>query len=383
MDQGTNRRALRPVLLSLVLLSATALVLLLSDLHSRQGARERTGQPPASMPLALLDHSSTQWPGKPEGSSPAGTAASRSPVARHWRIAEATYLESVMVEEGMRGFREGLKQAGLQTGSDYSLRTLCALGDLAALGSLFDAAKTTGTDLFVVYGTPALQVAVRQVPDIPVVFTVVADGVSAGAGKSDQDHLPNVTGVYTLGPYREMAEMLQTHFPRLKRVGTLFCPAEANSVANSQLFAREAVRRGLTVETVAANSASELPDAAMALCSRRLDAVVQLIDHLSAGGFPALARAADQAHLPVFACQGAAARQGAVIALARDYCEAGRETALVAARIMRGESPAKIPFSPPRTTLKLVNLKKAREIGFVIPEAVLLDAQDVSEAPRK
>ena len=28
-----------------------------------------------------------------------------------------------------------------------------------------------------------------------------------GAGTTDEDHLPNVTGVYTLGPYREMAEL--------------------------------------------------------------------------------------------------------------------------------------------------------------------------------
>ena len=74
--------------------------------------------------------------------------------------------------------------------------------------------------------------------------------------------MPNVTGVYTQGPYREMAELLRTHFPQIKRVGTLFCPAEANSVANKDMFVREASRCGLTVETVPVNSASELPDAA-------------------------------------------------------------------------------------------------------------------------
>lgn len=310
-------------------------------------------------------------------------AAAGLPLARRWQIVEASYLESVMVEDAMRGLREGLKEAGLKMGTDYSLRTLCAQGDMAALGSLFDSAKTTGADLFVVYGTPTLQVAVRQIPQTPIVFTVVADAVVAGAGKSDEVHLPNITGVYTCGPYREMAEMLQTYFPRIKRVGTLFCPAEANSVANKEMFVREAARCGLTVETVAANTASELPDAAMALCGRKLDALVQVIDNLCAAGFPAIARAATQAHLPVFACQRAAATQGAVMVLARDYYDAGRETALKAARIMRGESPARLPFSPPVTTQKLVNLKQARESGLTIPEPLLREAKQVTETSSK
>jgi ABC-type uncharacterized transport system substrate-binding protein len=215
------------------------------------------------------------------------------------------------------------------------------------------------------------------------VFTVVADPFVAGAGKTDEDHLPNITGVYTTGPYREIAELLRTQFPQIKRVGTLFCPAEANSVANKDFFVREASRCGLTVETVPANSSSELSDAAMALCGRRLDAVVQVIDNLSAEGFPAIAHAAAQVRLPVFACQGAAAKQGAAIVLARDYHDAGRETAFKAARIMRGESPARIPLSPPTTTQKLVNLRAAQESRLTIPLAVLREATPVTDSPQR
>jgi ABC-type uncharacterized transport system substrate-binding protein len=314
---------------------------------------------------------------------PQAAAVPNRPLARLWRIQEVSYLESVMVEDAMRGLRDGLKEAGLNDGTDFTLRTLCAQGDMAALGSLFDSAKTAGADLCVVYGTPTLQVAIRQVTDIPIVFTVVADPLLAGAGKSDQDHLPNLTGVYTQGPYREMAELLRTSFPQIKRVGTLFCPAEVNSVANKDMFVREATRCGLSVETVPANSPSELPDAAMALCSRQLDAVVQVVDNLTVAGFPAIARAAAQARLPVFACQSAAAKQGAAVALARDYVYAGRETALKVARVMRGESPARIPFSPPVTTHKFVNLKQAQESGLSIPEALLREAKQVTSPSQR
>jgi ABC-type uncharacterized transport system substrate-binding protein len=176
-----------------------------------------------------------------------------------------------------------------------------------------------------------------------------------------------------------MVELLHAHFPQIKRVGTLFCPAETNSVANKDTFVREASRYGLTVETVAANHAGELSDAALSLCSRQLDAVVQILDNISVPGFPTIARAAAQAHLPVFTCLSAGVRQGAVVAVARDYYDAGRETALKAVRVMRGESPAQIPFSPPTRSQKLVNLNNAEKCRLSIPAALLREAQSVTD----
>ena len=226
------------VLLSLALLGAAGLTLLLSDLHSRRGAASAPETSPA-----------------PEDGS----------LSRRWRIQEVSYIESLMVEEAMRGLRDGLQEAGLTAGPDYALRTLSAQGDMAALGSLFDSAQTTGTDLYVVYSTPALQAALKKDLPVPLLFTVVANPFVAGAGTSDEDHLPNVTGVYTLGPYREMAELLKTHFPKIKRVGTLFCPAETNSVTNKEVWVTEAERHGISVETLPVNTATELSDAALAL----------------------------------------------------------------------------------------------------------------------
>ncbi len=364
---STFKTLVRPALLSLVLLGGASLVLLLSDLQSRQRAEGRT-------PAGQADGGMAAMP------APAGhnAAAGEQPLNRRWRIQEVSYLESAMVEEAMRGFRDGLKEAGLAQGTDYTLQTLCAQGDMANLGILVDSATTAGTDLYMVYSTPSLQTALRKIQDKPVLFTVVADPFAAGAGKTDTDHLSNVTGVYTTGPYREMAELLRDNFPRIRRVGTLFCPAEANSVFNKDVFTKEATGRGLVVEAVPVNSTAELSDAALALCGRRIDAIVQVIDNVSATGFPAIARAAAVSRLPVFACQGAHAKEGAVLALARDYYDAGRETALKAARVMRGESPARIPFSPPSKVKKLVNLQVAAELRLSLSEAVLRDAERVS-----
>ncbi len=372
-------------------------------------ARVLAGEKPAQIPLRNVSHkqvrlnfevarklgvtfpaavlamqTSAQAPAAPPVSvaPPASPAPAPGAPGKPWRIQQISYVESPMVEESARGFADGLREAGLRAGVDYTLKTLCAQGDMAALGTLFDSARASGVDLYVVFSTPTLQAAIRKVTDTPVIFTVVADPILAGAGESHQVHRPNVAGVYTQGPYREMAELLGRHFPQIKRVGTLYCPAEVNSVGNKDLFTREAARCGLAVEAVAANTATDLSDAALALCGRQLDAVVQVIDNLTVAGFPTIARAADQARLPVFTFQSATVKQGAVFALALDYHDTGRDAAGIAVRVLRGESPAKIPFVPPGTVRKFANPAQARARGLTLPEELLRDAVRVPD-PRQ
>ena len=228
---------------------------------------------------------------------------------------------------------------------------------MASLGSLFDSAKTAGTDLYVVYSTPTLQTAIRKVQDTPVVFTVVADPFLAGAGKSDARPLAEchwrLHAWALIGKWPNCCGIISRQLNGSARCSVLPKPTRS---ANKDLFVREAARCGLTVETVPANTPGDLPDAALALCSRRLDAVVQVVDNLSAAGFPAIARAAAQAQLPALPARVPASRQGAAVALARDYYDAGRETALKAASIMRGESPARRSRSHPLPNAEVASM---------------------------
>ena len=75
--------------------------------------------------------------------------------------------------------------------------------------------------------------------------------------------------------------------------------------------------------------------------------------------------------LPIFAFQKVQAHGGAALTLARDYHDAGVATALVAVRIMRGESPARIPIQSFTKTKLIVNLPAARAVGMNIPKSVM------------
>ncbi len=293
-----------------------------------------------------------------------------------WRLETFHYVESAPCEETLQGIREGLANSGLVAHRDYIIvKDRSAQGDMTSLNALFDAAASDGTDLYLSLSTPALQTAVRKVDKQPVIFTFVTDPMAAGAAESFEKHRANFTGISTLAPAEDMMELLRAYFPTWKRIGTLYCPAEINSVVNMKHLTDIAAKYGITVETVAADTSADVQNAARSLASKNIDAFIQISDNLSAAGFIAIAQAAKARHLPIFAFQSPLTSQGAALAMSMDYHQAGLDAAALAVRVMRGDNPATIPIALPSKKVLYLNLSNAKEAGITFPKA-LLDRAD-------
>ncbi len=293
--------------------------------------------------------------------------ASQPALGHTWKLKRILYVESAPAEEAVHGMDEGFRAAGLVPGRDFILQEASAQGDMAVLPALADATRSDGTELLIALSTPTLETAVQKIRHIPIVFTFVANPMVAGAGQDDTHHLPNITGVYTLGPYDEMTKLLVRHFPQYRSIGTLFSPAEDNSVHNKEIFTQAAEKQGLRVTPIPVNSPGELPDAAMALAAKPIDAIVQILDNQSSSGFTAIARAARRARKPLISFIESGVRQGAALALTMDYHQAGYDAALKVADIMRGKSPAAIPFSKPSRIRLVVSEDNAQRLGMSLP----------------
>jgi ABC-type uncharacterized transport system substrate-binding protein len=283
----------------------------------------------------------------------------------------------VDVEESEKGVLDGLREGGLVEGRDFAKTVRNAHGDMATVSALIDAAVSDQSDLIVTFSTPTLQAALQRAKRTPVVFTYVADALAAGAGKSLTEHAPNVTGVYLVGAYSEMMPLIKQLQPSAHRLGTVYVPAEVNMVSQLAIMERAVRDAGMELKAVAANSTPEVQDAALALVSSRVDAICQLPGNLTAAAFPGIAQAARRARVPMFVFQSSQVRAGGLLALARDYYESGRESGKLAARVLRGESPAGIPFAAYSGTKLVVNPAAAREVGLTIPSSVLARADEV------
>ncbi len=308
---------------------------------------------------------------------PTGAASGRAPLAKTWQLSMLSFSETPTTEEVEKGVLDGLREAGLVESRDFAIGRLNAQGDVATASSLVDAVVTRNSDLLITISTPVLQASLTRAGNRPIVFSLVANPLLAGAGRSNEDHLPHVTGVFVVSPFDEMMSVLRECIPGIQRFGTLFAPSEVNSVYYKDLLLRAAGKAGLEVELVGVNSTGEVADAALALCSQNIGAVCQISDNLSGSTFVAIAKAANRFKLPVFTFNTTQAEQGAAVVVARDYYDGGRESGLLAARVMRGEDPATIPFQPTRTTRMVVNLRAAAVSGLKIPPSLVKRADRV------
>jgi hypothetical protein len=126
------------------------------------------------------------------------------PLAKQWQIAIIEYISTPETEEGEKGVLAGLREAGLVRGKDFDVKIRNAQGDMVTVSNLVDAAMTDDADLLIAITTPALQAALRRGGTTPIIFTVVSDGVAAGAGRTARDHRANVTGIDYKGAYPEI-----------------------------------------------------------------------------------------------------------------------------------------------------------------------------------
>jgi ABC-type uncharacterized transport system substrate-binding protein len=281
------------------------------------------------------------------------------------------------VELAREGVLHAFESAGWHRGVHLDLRFRNASGDMATLSSMIDAAVTEGTDLLIASTTPALQGALRRGRGRPLVFTLVANPVVAGAGKSDTDHLPFVTGSYVQAPFAEGLEALKACIPGTKRIGTLYVPGEVNSVFYKEQLLAAAGKFNIEVETVGVSASGEVPDAALALCGRGIDVFCQLSDNLTGASFASIARAAKKSRIPLMGFATGQARSGAFMTLSRDFYDNGVASGRLAMRVLSGEDPSRIPFEQLLKTRLILNLTAAAESVITIPERLMKGADEV------
>jgi len=307
-------------------------------------------------------------------------AQAPSQPARTWKLEVVAFSESNLVEEVWEGLRAGLKETGLVQGRDYVLGSRNAQGDIATLNALCDEVNSNDSDLAISISTPVLQAAMRKIDKKPLVFSTVLDPFQAGAGTSETEHRPNLTGSYVVHPYSEMTATIREVMPRVVKVGTLFTPGEVNSVVARERFEKLLKKEGLELVSLPINGATEASDAASSLCQSGIDVFCQISDNLSNSCFPAIARACETAKMPLFSFATPQIKRGALLAVGSDYSEEGRQTAFLAAEVIRGADPSRIPFRPSLKVQRAVNLDIAQRLGISVPPGWVQKADEVLPA---
>jgi len=293
-----------------------------------------------------------QGAGAKADSAAAGTAGAAPKTVAIIRAADW-----IGAEWSENALRVGLSEEGMEQGRDYVFKSSSAQGDLATLPSLVDAAVDQKVAVIVTLQDETLKAAVERVKDIPIVFHVLADPFAAGAGTSDSNHAANVTGVYSPGfgdPAQELrVALIKRVAPKARSIGVLFSPGEGLSVSLKDKLTTAAKKGGLSVVAMPINNAGEGTEVTNALLAKNVGAI-EIFGNAAHAAFESIIAAAKEKKVPVFSPSPFEIMKGASAAIFPDFQEGGVAAGHMIAKILKGESPASIPFYKLETTKEQV-----------------------------
>lgn len=289
-----------------------------------------------------------------------------------FQVDDAPTLNSVR-----KGFLNALEEAGLLDGVNIRMVIRNGMGSIPEVQRIAQEFVSSHVDLIVPFSTPCLQAALHASTEIPIVFSSIANPFLVGAGRSVDDHLPNVTGISSRGPIKESLEFIKQVLPETKKVGTLWTPSELNSKYYLELAREAAKGLGFEIVAVAVNNKSEVLIAAQVLMNKKIDVIYQISDNTINASFEAVSRVADENAIPLFGGALFSTNLGACAAMGWDFFEMGHRAGQVAIRVKNGESPADIPIRYMQEEKLHLNLNAAAKQGVKFSEDVLARADEI------
>jgi len=292
------------------------------------------------------------------------------------------FTDAPTLNDVRRGVQAALEDNGLMDKANVRLDFRNAEGSIPEAQKIAKELVADEVDMIIVFSTPCLVAVLHATRTIPIVFSSVANPFLAGAGKSVDDHLSNVTGISSRGPIKECLLFIKEVLPEVKTIGTLWTPAERNSEYYLELVRKGAAELNMEVKAVSIASASEILLSAQALINDKIDAIYQISDNTINATFEVMGRVAEENAIPLFGGFPPHTKNGACAAMGWDFYAMGYKAGQIALQVKNGKSPKDIPFQY-MTEIKLhLNLEAARKQGISFARDIIERADEIINQER-
>jgi len=272
-------------------------------------------------------------------------------------------------------FVKEMEKIGYQDGQNCTISLENAHGDLPTVNSIIDKFLQEKADIIVTISTGCTQAAINKIKDRPIVFATVANPFIIGAGKSETDHVANVTGVYGSVPMDKTMEVVRKILPGKLAIGAIWDSSQANSVFNAENLKKAAQAcDGVSFAGTTITSSAEVYEGAVSLVQKGIGAFVLPPDNIVYSAFESVIKAARTKNIPVFTSDVERLADGALGVLGYDYALSGIQAAHLVDRVLKGEKPRDIPFERYRKLTFGLNLEVAKTIGISISPEVIAQA---------
>jgi len=309
------------------------------------------------------------------GSSSASSAAASSTVAsasvaaasngEKFTVGICQLVQHAALDAATQGFEDALTAS---FGENVTFDFQNAQGDSATCATIANGFVSSGVALIMANATPALQAAQAATNTIPILGTSVTEyGVALGLDNFSGTVGGNVSGTSDLAPLDQQADMIVEWMPEVKKVGLLYCSAEANSQYQVDEVQKYLEAKGVTATQYAFSDSNDLSSVCQKAADEN-DALYVPTDNTVAANTGIVDGICRPAKKPVFAGEEGICSGCGVATLSISYYDLGYTTGEMAVKILNGESDISTMAIEYTDVTKKYNKAICDDLGLTVPE---------------
>ena len=273
------------------------------------------------------------------------------------------------------GFKLGLAEEGFVEGENVVFDFENSNADTGIAAQIADKFVNANVDLICAIATPSAMSAFNAAQDrnIPVIYTAVSDPVAAQLAGTDGTNPGEVTGTSDALPVEAQLRLIRALQPEATKIGILHTTSETNSDSSLETYRQLAPNYGFEIIDKGISTGADIPLALEALLPL-VDCTTNLTDNTVVQSLPVVLELSAEAGKPVYGSEIEQVKLGCIASEGIEYVELGRQTGHIAARVLRGESAATIPFELIENSLLYINEEALAQFGITVPEELLARA---------
>ena len=298
--------------------------------------------------------------------------------AETYTVGIGQFAQHGSLDNCYQGFVEGLAEAGLVEGENLKIDLQNAQADMGIAQQIAAQFASAKVDMMVGIATPMAQACYNAAAGaIPTIFTAVTDPVAAGFASADGVAAGEVTGTSDALPIKAQLETIRAMLPDAKKIGILYTTSEVNSISAIEIYKSLAGDYGFEIVESGISTTADIPLALDALLGK-VDCLTNLTDNTVVSALALVLDKANAAGKPVFGSEIEQVKLGCVAAEGLDYIALGRQTGLMAAKVLKGEAKAsEIPYEIITEPGLYVNTEALAKFGIVLSDELKARANEV------
>ena len=277
-------------------------------------------------------------------------------------------------------FQRGLLDLGYVEGKNVLIDRRYAEGRLDRMPTLVNELVQQKVDVIVAVNNVVIRAAKEATKTVPIVMISSVDPVAARYVESFAHPGGNITGLAWLNRdiSAKRVELLKEVLPKISRIGILW---DANGPGPAVAVKEyEAAARGFKLELRSLEVRGPNPDFAGAFQvakTARVEALIVVGNGLIFQHATKVFELATKYRLPSMTEERRYVDAGGLMSYGANLADLYRRAAEYVVEILKGAKPGDLPVKLPSKFEIFVNLKTAEQIGILIPQHVLVQADKV------